>query len=82
MKRTSQFDHIYANIHNIMQVCVLIHGFLPDINECEIYGKCSQRCVNNVGSYKCECIRGYDVHDVGSSRKSCKAVGMCVYNGV
>jgi DNA-binding beta-propeller fold protein YncE len=28
-----------------------------------------------VGSYKCECIRGYDVHDVGSSRKSCKAVG-------
>jgi DNA-binding beta-propeller fold protein YncE len=28
-----------------------------------------------VGSYKCECIRGYDAHDVGSSHKSCKAVG-------
>ena len=71
-------DH-YTNI--IILLCLHVYSsliFPPDINECEIYGKCSQRCINTIGSYKCECIRGYDVHDVGSSRKSCKAVGMCV----
>lgn len=30
-----------------------------DINECEEFGSCSQRCVNEKGTFKCECEAGY-----------------------
>lgn len=33
--------------------------FILDINECEIEGSCSQICINEKGTYKCECQSGY-----------------------
>jgi len=30
-----------------------------DVNECEIEGSCSQICINEKGTYKCECEQGY-----------------------
>lgn len=33
--------------------------FFLDINECEIEGSCSQICINEKGTYKCECEAGY-----------------------
>lgn len=30
-----------------------------DVNECEIEGSCSQICINEKGTYKCECEPGY-----------------------
>lgn len=33
--------------------------FLVDVNECEIEGSCSQICINEKGTYKCECEPGY-----------------------
>ncbi|XP_043487916.1 vitellogenin receptor isoform X1 [Polistes fuscatus] len=41
-----------------------------DINECEIFGSCSQYCMNNAGSYTCSCDPGYDLQE---DKRSCKA---------
>ena len=47
----------------VMTVCML----LSDINECQENdgsGPCEDKCENNIGSYKCRCIRpGYIVDD-------------------
>jgi Calcium-binding EGF domain len=32
---------------------------LADIDECKIYGTCSQRCHNWQGGYACSCESGY-----------------------
>jgi len=42
-----------------------------DIDECSEFGKCSQVCVNRVGSYECSCTEGYYM----SSDMTCKASG-------
>lgn len=44
-----------------------------DIDECKIFGSCSQDCVNTRGSYKCECNQGYI--KAGVDEKHCKAKG-------
>ena len=44
-----------------------------DIDECKIFGSCSQGCVNTRGSYKCECNQGY--LKAGVDGKHCKAKG-------
>ena len=31
-----------------------------DVNECQLFGKCSQKCVNQVGSYYCLCAPNFD----------------------
>ena len=36
-----------------------IHFILADINEWENPGTCSQTCINEGGTFKCECQAGY-----------------------
>ena len=41
---------------------------LIDINECELnIDDCDQLCVNDLGSYHCECYTGYFREDISSS---------------
>ncbi|KAK9497166.1 hypothetical protein O3M35_004534 [Rhynocoris fuscipes] len=47
-----------------------INGNCTDINECELFGACDQKCENTIGSYNCSCIEGYDFED-----NVCKAKG-------
>ena len=34
-----------------------------DLNECEEWGYCDQKCENTEGHYKCSCVDGYDLND-------------------
>ncbi|KAJ8925441.1 hypothetical protein NQ315_009274 [Exocentrus adspersus] len=43
-----------------------------DINECERYGICDQKCQNTPGSYRCYCDPKYSLQ---SDERSCKANG-------
>ncbi|KAL3286983.1 hypothetical protein HHI36_001469 [Cryptolaemus montrouzieri] len=43
-----------------------------DINECEKYGICDQKCKNSPGSYECFCDHKYILHE---DKKTCKAMG-------
>ncbi|KAF7241746.1 Low-density lipoprotein receptor-related protein 1B [Varanus komodoensis] len=40
-----------------------------DLNECNLYGICSQTCGNTEGSYICSCVEGYLLQP---DKKSCK----------
>ena len=42
------------------------------MNECEIPGMCSQTCINEKGTFKCECLEGYLRDPKDHTR--CKAV--------
>ena len=48
---------------------------VSDIDECKIYGSCSQECFNTKGSYLCKCKPGYDI---SHATNSCKAFGKVV----
>ncbi|XP_048340447.1 low-density lipoprotein receptor-related protein 1B-like [Sphaerodactylus townsendi] len=39
-----------------------------DLNECKLYGTCSQTCANTDGSYTCSCVEGYLLQP---DKKSC-----------
>ncbi|EMP37955.1 Low-density lipoprotein receptor-related protein 1B [Chelonia mydas] len=41
-----------------------------DLDECNVYGTCSQTCINTDGSYACSCVEGYILQP---DNKSCKA---------
>lgn len=43
-----------------------------DINECEIYGICSQGCSNTIGSYRCSCFDKFALLD---DNKTCRVIG-------
>ncbi|CAL1588509.1 unnamed protein product [Knipowitschia caucasica] len=47
-----------------------------DIDECANPDTCSQICINQVGSYKCQCEEGYQVDP---ATKACKAIGTIAY---
>ncbi|XP_042360331.1 low density lipoprotein receptor a [Plectropomus leopardus] len=47
-----------------------------DIDECANPDTCSQICVNQIGSYKCQCEEGYQVDP---ATKACKAIGTIAY---
>lgn len=32
-----------------------------DVNECSVYGTCSQHCTNTLGGFECSCLAGYDL---------------------
>ena len=42
-------------------------SYFIDINECDIIGKCSQKCTNTEGSYKCSCTSDYVLSPNGRS---------------
>lgn len=46
--------------------------YVTDIDECANLDTCSQICINQVGSYKCQCEEGYQVDP---ATKACKAIG-------
>ena len=38
--------------------------FVSDIDEClDENGGCGQTCVNEIASYHCECLKGYELED-------------------
>ncbi|XP_034045778.1 low density lipoprotein receptor a [Thalassophryne amazonica] len=47
-----------------------------DINECDSPDICSQICINQIGSYKCDCKQGYQMDPV---IKTCKAIDVIAY---
>ncbi|XP_056018220.1 low-density lipoprotein receptor-related protein 4-like isoform X2 [Ostrea edulis] len=47
-----------------------------DVNECDQWPPgCSQKCVNEKGSYKCECMSGYFPELLDDGQHVCKATG-------
>uniref|UniRef100_A0A665U336 Latent-transforming growth factor beta-binding protein 3 n=1 Tax=Echeneis naucrates TaxID=173247 RepID=A0A665U336_ECHNA len=61
--------------------------FLSDINECERPSNCQRgHCINNMGSYRCECQKGYtlvggrrcqDIDECAADRSLCQPYGLC-----
>lgn len=43
-----------------------------DIDECQIFGMCHQKCANVKGHYKCSCAKGYEIEQ---DHKTCKPEG-------
>jgi hypothetical protein len=48
--------------------------YCDDINECAIFGKCSQKCENFKGGYKCSCYEGYQL-------SYAKSIAVCKIKG-
>ena len=42
-----------------------------DVDECQTFGQCSQRCINHPGNFECRCEEGYEMVD-----KVCRARGI------
>ena len=52
-----------VNYNIIMMACLVV-----DIDECmSNNGGCEQICVNNIGTYSCDCHEGYDIDIDGFS---------------
>ena len=63
--------------------CNCSHGFIPDdsgqcvdFNECDVFGQCSQICVNTSGSYNCSCYKGYEMRADGSCKVPSKILSL------
>ena len=43
---------------------MLHRSVIPDVNECQTAsrGGCTQKCINTLGTYKCECNTGYTIN--------------------
>ena len=53
----------------ILLACVMC----LDVDECQLQQQpCSQLCVNTAGSYRCDCVTGYQLRPDGHT---CKALG-------
>ncbi|XP_067000750.2 vitellogenin receptor [Anabrus simplex] len=46
--------------------------YCKDNDECQEYGKCSQKCTNRPGTYSCSCMEGYSLQE---DNRTCKAEG-------
>ena len=50
--------------------------FIIDVNEClSNNGGCSQRCINTLGTFRCECTPGYSLSSDG---RSCHGNHTCI----
>jgi hypothetical protein len=57
----------YCSIY--CKILIIIFVLRIDVNECsEKVSGCQQRCINTLGSYYCQCNRGFTLH---SNKKSC-----------
>ena len=51
---------VYANFAYACEIMTFIVTITVDVNECTLnIDNCDQRCVNDFGSYHCECYSGY-----------------------
>ena len=50
------------------------HVSVADVNECFTHHDCSHICVNNEGSYHCECESGYELSEEG---RTCRGNALC-----
>ena len=59
-------------LHNYIDINIII--IIIDINECQNdNGKCDQICVNEIGSYHCDCRTGYKLDkDEFNCQSTCK----------
>ena len=57
-----------------------MYVFFADVNECNMtYHGCSHMCVNNQGSFRCECESGYELSADG---RTCQGDAQCHFNYV
>ncbi len=65
-------DIIWKIMDSIVQVSISLNNYetsicsicLQDVNECDVNnGGCNQTCVNEIGSYHCECDIGFLLHN-------------------
>ncbi|XP_046861328.1 fibrillin-2-like isoform X2 [Xenia sp. Carnegie-2017] len=67
-------------------LCSKGHGYavknntVDDVNECEYDRLCANgRCVNNDGSFRCECFAGYQLDEFG---RNCEDIDECAKPGI
>ena len=68
--------HALTNAVSFFLLCTFFP--LPDsvdVNECSIYGTCSQLCHNTHGSFTCKCVAGYEMVDHPTMGRICKPIG-------
>ena len=57
--------------------------YCEDIDECAIFGKCSQKCDNFKGGFKCSCYEGYQMSYSNGNMicklkgKHCSIIALC-----
>lgn len=68
---TDSLNH-HLFYYSVMRVLFIFVHYLSDIDECANVDTCSQICINQIGSYKCQCEEGYQVDP---ATKACKATG-------
>jgi hypothetical protein len=73
VEQWSKFIHHYYN--KCDEVLSLDELLLSDFDECLIDGSCDQVCINENGSFDCQCVSGYEKSD-----HRCTAInGMYMY---
>lgn len=70
---------LFHDFMNMLNNCILNHKYINynfffiDINECMVFGSCSQHCHNLKGSYRCDCEKNYKERN-----NSCIAKGKAI----
>ena len=67
--------HMHSPIPSLSSFHALSPFDLVDVNECSIYGTCSQLCYNTRGSFTCKCVAGYEMVDHPTMGSICKPIG-------
>ena len=61
-------------------ICIYIYTFLIDIDECDLNtDNCDQVCLNNVGSFSCDCGFGYELDGDGTTCNGMVSDDISVY---